>query len=191
MSGMYSESSGGSKLLGSSLPAVPGWPDSGSWFLLHTKSRQEKKVAETLQQLRVGVFLPVGRRPRYFGRRKVFVDLPLFSGYVFMRGRREDAFHLDRTDRIAGIIPVTDQTRLSEELWQIYCALRAGGDLEFVRQFAIGEEVEVRAGPFKGLRGIVEQSAGYGRLVLGVHCLGQAVVMHIEAELLEPVRKMA
>lgn len=168
-----------------------GWPDSGSWFLLHTKSRQEKKVAETLQQLGVGVFLPVGRRPRYFGRRKLFVDLPLFSGYVFMRGRREDAFHLDRTDRLAGIIPVTNQSRLTEELWQIYCALRAGGDLEFIRHFEVGDEVEVRAGPFKGLRGIVEHRMGSGRLVLCVHCLGQAVVMQIESELLEPVRKTA
>lgn len=174
------------------LPAgMMGWPDSGSWFLLHTKSRQEKKVAETLQQLGVGVFLPVGRRPRYFGRRKLFVDLPLFSGYVFMRGRREDAFHLDRTDRIAGIIPVTNQGRLTEELWQIYCALRSGGDLEFVRHFEVGAEVEVRAGPFKGLRGIVEHRLGSGRLVLCVHCLGQAVVMQIESELLEPVRKTA
>ena len=105
-----------------------------------------------------------------------------------MRGRREDAFYLDRNDRIAGILPVADQARLSSELWQIHCAIVAGGELQFVRQYLVGAEVEVRAGPFKGIRGRVEQTSGYGRLILCVHCLGQAVSMEIETELLEPVR---
>src|SRR6185436_18934629 len=89
------------------------------WHVVHTKSRQEKALAEFLAGRAVEHFLPLVRTVRYYGRRKFTVALPLFPGYLFMRGTREDWFLAERTDRVARIIPVADQSGLEADLTQV------------------------------------------------------------------------
>ena len=72
----------------------------GDWFLLRTRSRQEKIIAADLSARRVANFLPLMRCVRYYGGHKAVVDMPLFPGYVFLRGTPEDAYSLDRSGRI-------------------------------------------------------------------------------------------
>jgi transcriptional antiterminator RfaH len=168
----------------------PG-PECGDWFVLHTRSRQEKAVADALRAVDVACFLPLNRKPRYYGRRKVVSDLPLFSGYVFMRGQREDAFSVDRADRVASIITVVDQTQLDSELRSLHLALSMGAQLDLYPFLVHGTRVEVRAGPFKGLQGVVDRRLKENRLILQVQSLGQAVSLEMDAELLDPVRDRA
>lgn len=167
--------------------AFPG-PECGDWFLLHTRSRQEKAVAEALQARRVACFLPLSLKPRYYGRRKITAELPLFSSYVFLRGSREDAYEVDRNDRVARIIPVVDQARLDDELRHLHKALTLGAELDLYPFLVKGTRVEVRAGPFRGLQGLVDERLRDDRLILQVQSLGQAVSLEIDAELLDPVR---
>lgn len=77
------------------------FPDesAGQWYVLHTKSRQEKALAQTLEASGVAYFLPLVTRTRFYGRRKATVVMPLFPSYVFLRGELEDAYFADRTKR--------------------------------------------------------------------------------------------
>jgi transcription antitermination factor NusG len=50
-----------------------------------------------------------------------------------------------------------------------------------------GVRVEVRAGPMRGVQGIVENRIGVNRLVLQVKMLGRAVSVEIDPGLLEIV----
>jgi len=188
--GTFASASGliNAALHSSSLPDGFPSPECGDWFVLHTRSRQEKAVAETLRAQRVAHFLPLTCKPRYYGRRKVFADLPMFPSYVFLRGLREDAYGVDRRDRIASIIPVVGQQRLDRELRNLHLALSLGADLDLYPYLAEGTLVEVRAGPFKGLQGVVDKPLKQNRLIIQVHSLGQAVSLEIDAELLDPVR---
>lgn len=161
--------------------------ESGPWHVLHTRSRQEKAIAQTLSAMGVAYFLPLVRQARYYGRRKLSVDLPLFPSYVFLRGGLEDAYEADRTGRIASIIPVVDQDRLDMELRNIYVALVGGADLEPYPHLTQGTRVEVRAGPFRGLQGVVDRRLKNSRLILQVDMLGRAVSMEMDAALLDPI----
>ncbi len=159
----------------------------GDWFVLHTRSRQEKALCADLLAMGVAHFLPLVETVRYYGRRKVRVELPLFPGYVFLRGTVEQAYDVDRTRKLANIIKVADQGALDAELRNIQLALRNGGELDPHPYLQQGAEVEVTAGPFRGLRGVVARR-NQNRLVLNVAVLGLASVMEIDALLLEPVR---
>src|SRR5437667_9320849 len=86
------------------------------WHVLHTKSRQEKSLAADLAALKIDYFLPLVKQVKYYGNRKARVELPLFSGYVFLKGTVEQAYLADRTDRVAQIIKVADQAHLDWEL---------------------------------------------------------------------------
>jgi len=160
----------------------------GSWHVLHTRSRQEKALVADLTAMGVSCMLPVVSALRYYGRRKVRVELPLFPSYVFLRGGAEDAYRADRTRRVASIIPVSDQSRLQEELVAIHRSLSHNLPLDPHPYLRKGVWVEVRSGPLKGVRGIVEDRR-QNILILQVDVLGQASSLEIDGSLLEPIEE--
>jgi transcription antitermination factor NusG len=159
----------------------------GDWFVMHTKSRQEKSLADTLVSMRVPHFLPLVPRVRFYGRRKAKVETPLFPGYVFLKGTREQAFDADRTNRVARIIDVRDQRQLNEELHALWLALNHDQPLDPYPYLREGIRVVVRSGPLRGMQGLIESRTSRDRLVLQVHALGQASSLEIDPSLLEPI----
>ena len=159
----------------------------GDWFVLHTLSRQEKKLAEELQQLQIPHYLPLVRTVKYYGKRRFRVEEPLFSGYVFLKGEATDAYSAARTQRIANILPVADQARLHWELQNLSLALAHGSRLDPFPYLKQGALVEVKSGPLRGLQGLVESRVGFDRLVLQVEMLGRAMSMELHGALVEPL----
>ena len=160
----------------------------GTWFVIHTKSRQEKALAEDLVRLRVPHFLPTSRRQRRHGRRRtVVVDVPLFPGYLFVRGTLDQVYRADRTKRVANILRVLDQARMDWELQNLSRAVGCQGSLDPYPYLSVGRRVEVRSGPFRGLQGFVSDRMGANRLFLTVNVLGRAVGLEVDGSALEPV----
>ncbi len=157
------------------------------WRVVHTRSRQEKALAEFLDARGIEHYLPLVKRVRYYGRRKQAVQFPLFPGYLFLRGDREDTYVADRTDRVVQVIAVSDQDGLESDLAAIRFALERNGGLEPAALPVAGARVEVTAGPFRGLRGVVDRNVQDDRLVLGVRILGRAADLEIDRTLLRPI----
>jgi transcription antitermination factor NusG len=166
---------------------VPASATSQRWFVLHTKSRQEKLLASGLAAAGITAYCPMRRQAAYYGRKKVFVNLPLFPSYVFLWGTHDDAYEADRTKRVAKIIQVVDQKRIEWEIQNIRKALSHDAILHPCHYLEEGMLVEVRAGPFKGLQGWVERWKREDKLVLQVESFGRGAYLEIEASLLDPV----
>lgn len=159
----------------------------GTWWIAHTKARCEKALAWDLLKQRVAYFLPMVERVKFSGGRKRRMLMPLFPSYLFFAGSpqvRADAF---RTDRVANVIPVTDQARLVTELSGVELALAANAELDLYPFAAVGRRCRVIAGPFMGIEGIVVERKERARLVLQVSMLGQGAALEIDLDLLEPV----
>ena len=157
------------------------------WFVLHARSRQEKAILADLQGIGASCFLPLLRHTRYYGNRKLKVEMPLFPGYVFLRGSLEQAYHADRSKRLVSIIRVPDQMQLNWELKNLSLALANQVSLDPYPMLKAGVRVEVRSGPLRGLQGEVESRTRMDRLVLQVQMLGRAVSLEVEASLLDLV----
>lgn len=157
------------------------------WYILHTRSRQEKVVALALGSMGVDHYLPLVTRVQFYGKRKVKVKAPLFPGYLFLHGMRDQAFDVDRTGRIAQIIDVPDQAQLAFELKNIQLALKSDTVLDPYPYLHEGIHVEVRSGPFRGIQGLIESRTKCHRLILQVDVLGQASSLEIDGSLLEPI----
>ena len=54
------------------------------WYVLYTKSRQEKKVTEALNLLGVNAYCPVVTTMKQWSDRKKKVEEPLIKSYVFV-----------------------------------------------------------------------------------------------------------
>ena len=162
-------------------------PATGDWYVLHTRSRQEKILAADLGAMNIGYYLPLVRQTRTLGSRNQTVNLPMFPGYLFLRGTREQAFAADRTKRVANIIAVPDQQHIEWELENLHLALANDVTLDPFPYLEKGVRVEVRGGPMRGLQGVVESRKSMHRLVLQIDMLGRAMSMEIDAALLDPI----
>jgi transcription antitermination factor NusG len=84
--------------------------DECTWWCLHAKPRQEKAIAREVHNAEVAYCLPQakkdGRTPQ--GRRIESI-VPLFPGYMFLRGKEQDRPLALRGDRIVAILEVPDQ----------------------------------------------------------------------------------
>ncbi|HVS70158.1 MAG TPA: transcription termination/antitermination NusG family protein [Phycisphaerae bacterium] len=162
-------------------------PSTARWYVLHTKSRQEKMVAEILGSLRIRYVLPLVQKNAYYGRRKVETELPLFPGYVFMHGELDQVYTADRSKRIANIIHVRDERTLEQELASLQLALANVNSFDPFPYLTKGVAVEVRAGPLQGVRGLIEDRTRRNRLILQVNILGQATSIEVDGSLLDVV----
>ena len=167
--------------------AEPSLQTDRVWFVLHTRSRQEKALAEQLQKFSIEHFLPLVQIERRYGHRVRIVEKPLFPSYLFMHASREDRARAMTTNRIANVLNVPDQQMLVRELRQIQAAISSGVPLDPYAYLHVGHWVRVRSGPLMGLEGRVEDRRKAHRLVLQVQVLGQATSLEIDADLLEPM----
>ncbi|HEX2974221.1 MAG TPA: transcription termination/antitermination NusG family protein [Tepidisphaeraceae bacterium] len=173
-------------------PAEALWAVGGDgrgrrWHVLHVKSRQEKMLSQDLTAMGIWHYLPLVSQLRHYGKRQVVVERPLFPCYVFLKGSLDEAYQADRTKRVARVIPVADQEQIDWELRNLRLALSSRtplGPYPFLRK---GIRVEVRAGPLRGLQGVIEGWAKADRLILQVEILGRAASLEIDGALLDPV----
>jgi transcription antitermination factor NusG len=159
--------------------------DAADWHVLHVKSRQEKVVHDALTAQGVASYLPLMPTVRFYGKQKVTRELPLFPGYVFMRGPRDCAFSVDRNGRLVQILPVIDPDHLIAELRSINLALSSGADPAPADYLAVGDRVRVRSGPFKDVVGVIERRDRPGRLHLQIDMLHRAITIEIDTTLLD------
>jgi len=168
------------------------WPDNqtirdfaGLWWVAHTKSRNEKALAQDLIRKKICYFLPMINKVIRRKGRTTRSLLPLFSGYLFFCGEEEQRISLLKTNRVANIIEVKDQETLLDELSQIEQALRAGAPLMPYKYIKAGQRYRVKAGPLADLHGVVVRTKGNTRLVLQIDMLGQAASVEIDVDMIE------
>ncbi len=158
---------------------------SGQWWVVHTRSRNEKALAHDLMSKDISYFLPMSWKVRRKSRRTIRSFLPLFSGYLFFCGQEDQRVELLKTNRVANLIEVIDQETLLDELVQIAQALRSGAPLTPHKYLKAGQKCRVITGPLIGLEGIVITTRGATRLVLQVDMLGQAASVEIDIDMIE------
>lgn len=168
------------------------WPEgksirdfTGLWWVVHTKSRNEKALAKDLIRKGVSYFLPMSWKVSRRNGRTIRSLLPLFGGYLFFCGEENQRIEVLRTNRVANVISVKDQQKLLEELLQIEQAFRAGAALAPHRYIKAGQYCRVIAGPLAGLQGIVLKTKTVTRLVLQINMLSQAASVEIDADMIE------
>lgn len=72
-----------------------------SWYVIYTKSRSEKAVADKLTQLGIEVYCPLLKRKRLWSDRWKWVEEPLFRSYCFVKMEGKDR---DRVLTVPGVV---------------------------------------------------------------------------------------
>ncbi len=157
----------------------------GRWWVLHTRSRNEKVVAEHLTRGGVQHFLPLVGRGRHRGLPRSRTSIPLFPGYVFLCGGPEDREKALKTNRVANVLDVADQERLRRELSRIERVVSSAGPVGLYPRLKTGCRCRVTTGSLIGLEGVVVRRPGPWRVYVGVAFLGQSAELEIDPSMLE------
>ena len=161
------------------------------WIAVRSKPRAEKVALDQLTKKGIDAYLPLVKERRKWSDRKKWVELPLFSSYLFVKVELKNSIYVLQTHGVSSIVKFNGTIATVQEavVNSIRWALEGGYELEPTEYFTLGQEVEVIEGPMKGTKGIVGEVKGKGRLILKVDALQQAVALHIDTKFLQSAEK--
>ncbi len=157
----------------------------GEWWLVHTKSRHEKALADDLGRKGIGYYLPLVQLERRYGGRSVRVQMPMFPSYLFLCGGDEERYVTLMTHRAAKVIRVVDQERLKTELRHVHRVMMSEEPVNLYPSIKPGRRCRVVRGGLAGLEGVVLRRRGTYRIYVGIDALGQSAELEIDPALIE------
>jgi len=162
---------------------------SSAWWALYTRHQHEKTVAEMLSTKGFEVFLPLHDSMRRWKDRQKLLSLPLFPGYVFVRGSLDRRLQVVTTPGVHMILSSGEQIAVvpEEEIQAIRRAVEGPWRVEPHPFLKCGERVRVTRGSLEGVEGILVRKKNLYRLVLSVDMLRQSVGVEVAAADVEPV----
>ena len=141
-----------------------------NWYIVHTYSGFEKKVAESLQQRvqsyglqeRIGeILIPTEDVVEMRGGKKVVTSKRFFPGYILVEmDMTDDAWHVVKnTPKVTGFVGAgTKPTPLTkDEVDQILEQVKSAAEKPKPKyMFEKGEQVRINEGPFTSFNGVVD-----------------------------------
>ena len=152
------------------------------WWVAHTRPRQEKAVARSLLSAGMPYYLPCETKRTKVGSRVIPVQIPLFTGYVFVRATKETKWRVLATNRVAQLIPVADQDRFWKDLNRVRAILDLGKPVTPERKLEPGTAVTLRDGPLTGMSGTIVRCTGGFKFVVQVDFIQQGVSVVVDGE---------
>jgi transcription antitermination factor NusG len=132
-----------------------------SWYVLYTKPRNEKKVAQRLSDAGYEVYCPLQKVKRQWSDRVKVVEEPLFKSYIFIKiedARREEVFRYPGTVRYLFWLRRPAQVR-EEEINTIKKWLgEFDHQLIRIEHFEPGDKVRITSGQFMNEEGMLMDS---------------------------------
>ncbi len=164
---------------------------SSPWYAAYTRHQHEKAVARNLSNKGFETFLPLYTTARLWKDRTKHLLLPLFPGYVFLRGRLERWLEIVTTPGVHWLVGSAGQPAgiPQAEIDAIRRVVEKGIRIEPHCFLQCGDWVRVKSGPLEGLEGILLRKKNSSRLVLSVELLEKSIAMEVDAFAVERVAR--
>jgi transcription antitermination factor NusG len=139
------------------------------WYVVYTKPRWEKKIAQKLTQHSIENYCPLNKQLRQWSDRKKIILEPLFKGYIFIKIDEDKKWQINKIDGILNYV-----------YWLGKPAKIRENDIETIKRFledfeniaieynshTVGKNVIVTKGVFMNYKGIVLEVSGNNVKVL-------------------------
>ena len=160
-----------------------------AWWALYTRHQHEKTVADMLSAKGFEVFLPLYSSMRRWNDRKKLISLPLFPGYVFVRGGLNRRLQVVTTPGVHMILYYGETVAVIPEAEIVAIRKTVEGPFRIEPHpfLKCGERVRVIRGSLQGVEGVLVRKKNLLRLILSVDMLAQSVAVEIDASDVEPV----
>ena len=163
-------------------------PNALHWYALRTRSRHEKVVRDQLLIQGIEPLLPTVKRLSQWKDRKKEIEVPLFSGYCFVRFASDQKLPVLKTIGVVDIVGGQRSEAIpDDEVMAIKTLMTTVLPYDSHPYLHEGMQVEVIRGPLQGVHGILLRKEKRHRLVLGVRLIQQAAAVEIDVHDVVPV----
>jgi len=155
-----------------------------NWFALYTRSRCEFKANELLKSQNITTYLPTKKTIRKWSDRKKEIELPLFSGYIFINATEKERLLALQQKHIVRCISDAGRPAIVPD-WQIENLAKMisnSNNINVIDGLIKGKELEIKSGPFKGIRGILLNVENKNQLAISIELLNRTVVTYLSED---------
>ncbi|MBC7964707.1 MAG: antitermination protein NusG [Fuerstia sp.] len=152
-----------------------------SWFAMYTLARQEKDLMRKLRPLNIAHYGPMIQQRKRSPQGRIRTSyVPLFTGYVFVRGDEVARHNAVSTGCISRCLSVTESEELVDDLRRIRQLVIAGSEVRPEPKPLVGRMAIVRNGAMKGLRGTITKTLSQHRLTVLVNFMQQGASVIVD-----------
>ena len=152
------------------------------WYPVYTRARAEKKVYSWVTKHGIECYLPLKKVLRQWSDRKKWVNVPLFSSYVFVKINMFEYYEVLNTPGVARFVwfegkavPIPEKQILTIQL-----LLKGDIDLETANEiFKQGEQVTIDYGPLKGISGELIDYRGKKKILIRINEIEKNLVIEV------------
>ena len=154
------------------------------WFAIRVKSNRERVAADALNARNLEVCLPVYREHRNSRNRARTVELPLFSGYVFSRFDARDRLPILTVPGVVHIVGFGNDPQPVDprEMASVFALVQTGLPAVPHPYLNVGNRIQLRFGPLRGVEGVVLAHKNETKLVMSVSLLQRSIAVDVERE---------
>lgn len=131
-----------------------------NWYVIYTKPKWEKKVAERLAEIGIECYCPLIIKIKQWSDRKKKVEMPLFNSYVFVKlpdNERNSVFEIAGVVRYLFWLGKPAVVR-DEEINIIKNSLKSPNIADAsVLPFHVGDKIKLESGAFNNQNAIVQE----------------------------------
>lgn len=161
------------------------------WYALYTSSRREKQTHEFLLKQGVHSYLPLVKTLKQWSDRKKWVEEPLFRSYLFVHISEAEYFDVLNAPGAVRFIIFEGKTVPipPQQIEAIRQFVETGQELPEVElEMEPGAEVDIVAGPMKGISGVLMEIRGKKKVKIEINGLGKAVYLELPASQIQSGR---
>ncbi len=169
--------------------SIPDDRDAKSpWYVVRTKVKCEKFIRDRLQQMGLEAFVPLRKRTAKYNRKVKVYELPLITGYTFVR--------LDKTRRnevlalpyVQGMLRTAGHDCIVSDREMQWLQKISGTDID-VRTETLsmqkGDRVVLASGQLAGMEGVIVSQRSKHEVVVALESIGLQMVIQVDTSMLE------
>lgn len=163
-----------------------------AWYAIYTKPRHEKKVEQQLLEKGITAFLPMTKSLRQWKDRRKWVELPLFTGYVFLNIHLKNKIEALQTHGVVKMISFGGVPAVIPD-WQIEQLKRVISQpetLKLEQYLKEGDAVEVIDGPLKGITGYLREIRGETRVAILIDGIYQSASFEVQKQFVKKIKQI-
>jgi transcriptional antiterminator RfaH len=163
-----------------------------TWKVLYVQSRREKQITKQILELGIEAYVPLKTEIKQWSDRKKKVITPLINGYVFIKPNQSQRDEVFNVEGILNYVRYNgNDAKVTDREIEILKMIEAKGYyVEFNKKIEInvGDVVEIKAGKFKGLAGVIEKLGKKEHCYVIIKSLDFQLKIKLEKDTLEKVK---
>ena len=158
------------------------------WYVVRTKIKCEKFVRDRLRMMGMDSFVPLRKRTARYNRKVKVYELPLITGYTFVRFEKSRRNEVLALPYVQGILKTNGKDCIVHDREILWLQKISGTDLE-VRTEALsmkaGDRVVLAVGQLAGIEGVILSQRSKHEVIVALESIGMQMTIQVDTAMLE------